>query len=104
MRRTIIISLLAVVLLIVMAVGSSSFAREAPEKEKKLTKNKVFLSPTGDDPALSLLNINNMTYWVKFNGESAHSRNDDSGIVPNEFHNELQDLIGQQFSVKLKLP
>lgn len=80
MRRTIIISLLAVVLLIVMAVGSSSFAREAPEKEKKLTKNKVFLSPTGDDPALSLLNINNMTYWVKFNGESAHSRNDDSGI------------------------
>jgi hypothetical protein len=78
MRKTKILSLVTVILLVGMAVWSFSFAREAPGKEKDNTVN-MLRKPTGE-PLFQILNINNLWWWMKNNGESSHSPNDDSGI------------------------
>jgi hypothetical protein len=74
MRKTIILSLVAAVILFGML--GTVFAREAPKNDKH--SMDYLNKPTGE-PRYQLLNINNMWFWQESNGEASHSRGGDSG-------------------------
>ena len=78
MRRIFVTLLIVKILLFSMFSVVDSFAQKKHNKkewESGLRLNK----PTGE-PRYQILNINNLWTWVKSNGESNHSPDDDSGL------------------------
>lgn len=77
MRKMTFLSLVARVALFSMLVGSASFAKEEPDKDKRERDEALY--KTMGTPHFQILNINNLWYWSKDNGESNHSPNGDNG-------------------------
>ena len=76
MVRLILLSIMIVILIGTLGIDVSA---GAVENKQQQTGRDASLKLT-NEPLFQILNINNIWWWLKFNGESAHSRNDDSGI------------------------
>ncbi|MFQ5751454.1 MAG: hypothetical protein ACE5HI_05605, partial [bacterium] len=71
-------SLFVVLVLVGMMIGSESFSKERPDKEKR-NDNDLYKTFSYQPDRYQLLNINNLWTWARDDGQSNHSPTGDNG-------------------------